>query len=86
MGAALEQLAGVAAGLGHVADARLLLDDELRVPRHAGGLVGGMLEAGSGDESHNGVWRLEIYPVILALSVVTLRRRHRTLQVEEFGG
>jgi trk system potassium uptake protein TrkH len=57
----------VGPGLGDVGPAH----DFLELPRLARWVTMGQMLLG----------RLEIYPVILALSVVTLRRRHRTLQL-----
>ena len=65
--AAATAFGNVGPGLGDVGPAH----DFLELPRVARWVTMGQMLLG----------RLEIYPVILALSVVTLRRRHRTLQI-----
>ena len=65
--AAATAFGNVGPGLGDVGPAH----DFLELPRLARWVTMGQMLLG----------RLEIYPVILALSVVTLRRRHHTLRV-----
>jgi trk system potassium uptake protein TrkH len=65
--AAATALGNVGPGLGDVGPTH----DFLELPRMARWVTMGQMLLG----------RLEIYPVILALSVVTLRRRHRSLQI-----
>ena len=65
--AAATALGNVGPGLGDIGPTH----DFLELPRMARWVTMGQMLLG----------RLEIYPVILALSVVTLRRRHRTLRI-----
>jgi trk system potassium uptake protein TrkH len=65
--AAATAFGNVGPGLGDVGPT----NDFLQLPRLARWVTMGQMLLG----------RLEIYPVILALSVVTLRRRHRDLRI-----
>jgi trk/ktr system potassium uptake protein len=66
--AAATAFGNVGPGLGEVGPTH----DFLELPRFARWVTMGQMLLG----------RLEIYPVILALSVVTLRRRHRSLRID----
>jgi trk system potassium uptake protein TrkH len=66
--AAATAFGNVGPGLGDVGPTH----DFLELPRFARWVTMGQMLLG----------RLEIYPVILALSVVTLRRRHRSLHID----